>query len=289
MSGHAGDRFVHAVLAGGRDPLQPSRYNGGDERPMLQAGRLDDMSEYGAGLHGVALGERRRELPGPIGVERRRPGADLEELRRPPERAQHPVEDTAQEAGAQLRRERPSARLDRIARPQAARVLVHLHGCDLPVERDDLPGIRASPTSTRSSIDVVASPATWTTGPLTRTTVPDVISTAGRSRARVRRGSARRAPAGCRRDGGCRPARRLLPRRRVALDLGPGPENLASEVGEAIEQLVVPGRRAQLLRGRPRPAGERRRRSPAGLRARELALGAAPPRARRSSASSAAA
>ncbi len=36
--------------------------------------------------------------------------------------------------------------------------------------------------------------------------------------------------------------------RRVALDLRRA-ENLASEVGEAIEQSVVPGRRAQLLRG----------------------------------------
>jgi hypothetical protein len=67
---------------------------------MLQAGRLDDATEHGAGLDGVALGERGRELPGPLAVERRRPGADLEELRRSAERPQHPVEDTAQEAGA---------------------------------------------------------------------------------------------------------------------------------------------------------------------------------------------
>ena len=84
--------------------------------------------------------------------------------------------------GPELGPERLAGRDDRVARPDAARVRVHLDGRRRGRRgRSPRRAACASPTSTRSSIPA-SSPSTSTTGPLTRRTRPALIATASPAR-----------------------------------------------------------------------------------------------------------
>ena len=134
----AGDRLLDRVRARGRDPIERPFHSGRHEHPVLDGRRLRNRAEQATGGDGATGCGGGRELPAPVSRQRLTHGAAGEEIRRGCERAQHAVEDAAEQAGPQLRRERQPTAPDGLSGSQPARVLVDLDGRAVAIHRDDL-------------------------------------------------------------------------------------------------------------------------------------------------------
>ena len=167
----AGDRLLDRVRARGRDPIERPFHSGGTST-VLDGRRLRNRAEQATGGDGATGCGGGRELPAPVSRQRLTHGAAGEEIRRGCERAQHAVEDAAEQAGPQLRRERQPTAPDWLSGSQPARVLVDLDGRAVAIHRDDL--ARQASLADRDDLEHAAPciPAASTTEPLTRSTLP---------------------------------------------------------------------------------------------------------------------